>query len=304
MIGLGSKQTDYYHVKGTEQSFPVMRICGRQSGKKLLVTAGIHGGEYPGIEACRALYQQIDPSFLIGELILLPCVNTAAFFQRSAFLHPDTLENLNRCFPGKQHGTTTEKIAYWLMQDFILRSDFYLDLHSGDLPEQLTDFVYLPKASNSALQQIISAAANQLAHPFGVISKSQNGACNAAAMAGIPSLLIERGGYGSRHKTHSQSMVADVHAILSYLGMTAKTKKTKNSLEIKSQVIYQEAPVTGLWFPIYQAGQSFQRGDLLGQIEDFFGNCLWKCHAKKSGVILYQWYALPITEGDPLLAYG
>ena len=50
-------------------------ICGSCPGKTLVVTAGVHGCEYVGIETLNRLKKELDPIDLSGRIILLPLVN-------------------------------------------------------------------------------------------------------------------------------------------------------------------------------------------------------------------------------------
>jgi hypothetical protein len=62
----GQKVTDFLEVSGTDVRMPVTVVCGVNDGATLLVTAGIHGGEYP--ERLRAHQGQHDqpPRYVLG----------------------------------------------------------------------------------------------------------------------------------------------------------------------------------------------------------------------------------------------
>ena len=47
-----------------EVAMEVRVICGKEPGKTLVITAGVHGCEYVGIEAAKRLSEKIDPSGL------------------------------------------------------------------------------------------------------------------------------------------------------------------------------------------------------------------------------------------------
>ena len=47
-------------------------LCGAKPGWTLVVTAGVHGCEYVGIQALRTLAQELDPSAMAGNVVLLP----------------------------------------------------------------------------------------------------------------------------------------------------------------------------------------------------------------------------------------
>ncbi|MEF2879213.1 MAG: succinylglutamate desuccinylase/aspartoacylase family protein [Blautia sp.] len=78
---------------------PATFICGAKPGKTLLVTAGIHAGEYPGVAAVIRLAAQINPSQAEGNILLLPCVNTSGFWARTVAIIPEDGFNLNRHYP-------------------------------------------------------------------------------------------------------------------------------------------------------------------------------------------------------------
>ena len=58
-------------------------FCGKKPGKTLVVTAGVHGCEYVGIQALRRLAQELDPETLSGSVVLLPLANPSAFYAGS-----------------------------------------------------------------------------------------------------------------------------------------------------------------------------------------------------------------------------
>ena len=53
-------------------SLNALCLCGAAPGKTLVVTAGVHGCEYVGIQALRRLAADLDPARLSGNVILLP----------------------------------------------------------------------------------------------------------------------------------------------------------------------------------------------------------------------------------------
>lgn len=67
----GSKLRTMLPVPGTEIEIPLTIINGAFDGPTLLVTAGIHGGEYPGIAAAMELGRSLDPQEIHGSLIML-----------------------------------------------------------------------------------------------------------------------------------------------------------------------------------------------------------------------------------------
>ncbi|SES73216.1 hypothetical protein SAMN04487821_10286 [Enterococcus malodoratus] len=299
-----SAKNYYFQVRGTKLELPVTIIKGKKAGPTVLITAGIHGSEYPGIEAAKRLIKEIDPNRLVGNLLIFPCINQCAFFERTAFINPADGKNLNRCFPGNPAGTESERLAYVLETEVFYLADFYLDFHSGDLSEQLEAFVFVPGFGKDSVLQKARQAASYLNLPFGVVSKSRTGAYNHASIIGVPSLLIERGGYGERYAKDIAGFVDDAKRIMTHLGMLEHSLLKKKELKLLTQICYFDSTLTGLWTPVCKVGDLVKKGQLLGVTEDFFGNILGEYTAEQDGQILYQVASLPIVSGEVLIAYG
>jgi predicted deacylase len=120
---------------------PVTVIHGRQAGKVLAMVAGVHGFEFAPILAAERLAEAVDPATLSGTLVIVRIANIPGFEARSPFVNPVDRKNLNRVFPGNPQGTQTERIADHIAREVVARSDFLMDVHSGDGAEFLEAFV-------------------------------------------------------------------------------------------------------------------------------------------------------------------
>ena len=61
--------------RGDKKSFQINEIsgvafCGKNEGKTLLITAGVHGGEYVGIETCMRLTGELEPEKMYGNVVI------------------------------------------------------------------------------------------------------------------------------------------------------------------------------------------------------------------------------------------
>ena len=193
--GSGVKQTLPLPVT-SPYSVEMTVICGSRPGKNLVVTAGVHGCEYVGIETLNRLKRELEPAALSGRVILLPLVNPEGFYQGSKQTIPADGKNLNRMFPGKPDGTFSSQLARVLEETLYPEADFLMDLHGGDVNEALTPLVFFPASVPESLSAAASAAAESLSVPYRVASTSQNGLYSWAAQCGIPALLVERGDRG------------------------------------------------------------------------------------------------------------
>src|ERR1700745_1865667 len=120
---------------------PVISVSGAKPGPVLFVNAGVHGGEYPAIEAVIRLSKTLDPKKISGTVILMPVMNLPAFRSRTPFVCPIDNVNPNRVFPGDPSGSYSEQMTYALIHQFVVHADEYVDLHGGEIPEALVPFV-------------------------------------------------------------------------------------------------------------------------------------------------------------------
>ena len=66
---------------GEGLSLETVCFCGRRPGRTLVVTSGVHGCEYVGVETLTHLSEELDPEEMSGSLILLPLANPEGFYE-------------------------------------------------------------------------------------------------------------------------------------------------------------------------------------------------------------------------------
>ena len=71
----GQKVHGVYSVEGTDMVIPVTLINGTGEGKVLLLTAGVHPDEYPGIAAAIQLSNELRPEDISGGLVIVTMAN-------------------------------------------------------------------------------------------------------------------------------------------------------------------------------------------------------------------------------------
>lgn len=281
-------------------------ICGKLPGKTMLITGGVHSGEYVGIQACVELGAELQPEKTVGTIVILKVLNRPAFENRAGSLGLSDGKNLNRVFPGNPNGTEMERLAWAITKEVYPKVDYYIDLHSGDDFEALTPYVYYAGKAAQEVTEVSRKMAEQVDVPYMVRSMvSSGGAYNYAASKGIASILLERGGMGAWTSEEVNSDKRDVCNILSSLGMYQIRRDVRNYVPMEvTDVCYQAASEDGLWYPAAKPGDMVAEGALLGTIRDYDGKLRETCRAEYTGVVLYQTGSLQVTEGGPVVAYG
>lgn len=348
-------------VEGTDLWFPLAIIRGSQPGPTVVITAGIHAAEYPGIKAALELSYDLDFSTITGTVIIVAMANAAGFWRRSNSMVPGPYtstgidQNLNRIFPGNAQGSPDERLAAALFA-LIETADYYIDLHSGDSYESLIPHAYFcampadalgdgslgdnalgnkpldDEAAPTSRDKIDAADATSTAGTISTISSEYQQICtqsqemahcvkvpylvpffgyhggtaySEACKAGIPGILIERGGMGLCERVDVDNFKADVINLLRKLGCMHGVFDTyEDAQEILATQHFDAAHVTGVWSPRCKSGDSVYPNQVLGTITDPFGNTLETILAKGEGVILYQTESLNIIAGELAVAYA
>ncbi|HEY8012641.1 MAG TPA: succinylglutamate desuccinylase/aspartoacylase family protein, partial [Dongiaceae bacterium] len=199
--------------------WPYVAVNGALPGPAVLVTAGIHGSEYPSIDAAIRLGAALDPQQMRGQILCLPVMNPSAFWERAPYVSPVDNLNLNRVFPGKAKGSFSERVAHHLTQRAIRHADAYIDMHGGDLPEALVPFAIYHESGDAKLDAKSAAMAQAFGSPSLLIQRGADAPVSGLAYAtaagfGIPAILVEDGGAGQYDAGIAQGLLAGVENVL------------------------------------------------------------------------------------------
>lgn len=287
-------------------AIPVTHIHGHKEGPHVLITAGVHGGEYPGMAASMELASELTPDDITGTLTVVHVVNIGSFWERTSEIHPEDRKNLNRVFPGNPEGTVTEKIAWTLLNDYIKSADYYIDLHSGDIHEDLLSHVYYSKKCEEEVSHTSKEMAEVTGVPYMIPSQASGGAYNCAALNGVPCILLEHGCGGLCESEFVTAHKADVVRILRHLGLLstdaypefAPAKGPKET----GKVTYYNAKEDCCWRPAIKSGDRVKVGDLVGYATDLFGRHIRDYYAEDDGIALCVGTSLAMKK-DGVLAF-
>ena len=291
-------------LRDRDLSLPVTTIHGNSPGPRVLLTAGIHGCEYCSIQAAIELASELDQDVVAGRLTIVHLANASGFSERLSEIVAEDGKNLNRVFPGRDDGSQAERLAHLItsLQD---DADFYVDMHGGDLHESMHPLVFIPGVAEQWITDRAREAAKVLDVDVRVLSSATTGAYNSAALRGVPSLLIERGGNGVWSRAEVDAYKRDIRALLAHLQLLPPVTglPCREQREIRDAV-YLTSKDQGCWYPEVTPGAPVSRGTVLGTVRDIFGRAIDCYRAEKDGIILYMTVSLAVKAGTPLVAYG
>lgn len=254
-----TKKKILLHVPQTGMTIPATLICGRETGKTITVSAGVHSREYIGIEALIRLAQELTPENVQGTILLLHCCNYDGFLSRSADVVPHDGKNLNREFPGTVDGTQTQRLAAFLETEIIRNTDCLVDLHSGGFCENLIPHAYYHGAAKPEVCAASCRMARWTEAKYLVRSEARNGFYSHAGQCGVPAIILERGGCGLLLEDEVLADIADVKNILRGLEFLKDAPAISYSHTMVQNGRYLDAPASGCWYPRKKPGDQIQK---------------------------------------------
>jgi uncharacterized protein len=290
--------------------WPYLTIVGREPGLTFLLTAGIHAAEYTGTLAALRLAHQVQPEYVQGTIVIIPLLNRPGFFERSVYVNPEDGQNLNRAFPGKADGTWSERFAHHLLNDVVLHVDRAMDLHAGDMVEDLDPFLgYLATGnpdvdgkSREMIDAYTGARWVTCALPGGERAGMLYG---AAAQHGVPAILAESGGRGLPLEPDIQRHIDGVLNVWRTLGVVTDRPPARTAPpRMIARNEWLRSPHEGIFLCRVTPADQVVEGQALGEIVDLLGNHLVDIKAPASGVILFTVTSPAIKQDGLLLAVG
>jgi predicted deacylase len=269
---------------GTDIFVPLMVVNGAKPGPTLFLDSAIHGDEYEGSEAIRRLYRELDPARLKGAVIGIPIMNPLAYEVGNRVSPPDTL-NLNRCWPGKERGFFSERLAYCIMQ-VAKQADYAIDCHGGGNIMALAPVAIYRDIGGSAVAQ----RARELVRATGLdlVWMGAGGFANTFALEmqkiGIPSTCVEIIGEGRAREEVTWQFFGLFRSVMQWLKMIPGTPKLPKKV-IEFEGTFISAIHGGFYQQIVELKQMVKRGQLCGTVSDFYGEILEEIRAPHDGIV-------------------
>ena len=125
-------------------------IRGTKPGPTVAFVSGSHGTEYTSIIAMQRLIGRIDAKQLAGTVIIVPLINVASFTSMTPHVNPIDRKGMNSSYPGDPNGTQTDRALAAIANEVVRPADVVVDLHGGDLDEDLRPYSYWYRGGKAA----------------------------------------------------------------------------------------------------------------------------------------------------------
>jgi predicted deacylase len=286
-------------------------VHGAKPGPVLALVSGAHGTEYASIVAVSKLIQKLDPAEVSGTVILMPLVNVASFEQKVPHVNPVDGKSMNRFYPGKADGTQTERASFLITREVVEKCDYLIDLHGGDLDEDLRPYSYWTKTGN-AKQDAVSremVLAFGLDHIIVSVDRPKDPSAsryleNTATTRGKPSITVEAGRAGTVEADDVAALVNGCLSVMSYLRMLPGAPSPVENPVWIEDVKTATSEEAGLFYPSVRRGAYVEKGGKLGHVTDAFGRTVFEARSPAAGVVLYICAVPSMKKGDNIANIG
>lgn len=247
------------------------------SGPTAILLGGNHGDEYEGPIALGEIIRTLDPAQINGRIILLPALNTPAVLAGQRTSPVDGI-NLNRSFPGNEHGSISQQISNYVSDVLMPLGDAYLDLHSGGSSLNILPSAIIEPSSDPDLHQRNVAAVRAFGAPLTVVIDNlgePRTSTATAVRAGLVTVGTEMAGAGTVSLDALDICRKGVRNVLSHLGILEGPKHQPPArqqdeiiLRIPGHDGYVLATQNGVFEPFHGLGTQVEAGQQAGRIHD------------------------------------
>jgi predicted deacylase len=290
---------------------PVAVLHGVRPGPVLAVASGAHGSEYASILAVERLIETVNPADVSGTLILLPLINVPSFEKITPHVNPTDNKSMNRFYPGDPNGTQTDRASFVVTKEVVEQCDHLIDLHGGDLDENLRPYSYWTVTGNQKQDELSRALVLAFGLDHVIVSsdrpkdpKASRYLENTASTRGKASFTAEAGRSGPVSEADVAVLANGVLNVMAYLKMTQRSvTPVKNPIWFEP-VISVTAEQNGVFHPRVDRDARVTKGAPIGVVTDYYNRKIQEIIAPDSGIVLFI-RALPsLKKGDTIASIG
>ena len=294
---------------------PVAVIHGARPGPVVAFVAGSHGTEYSSIIAMQRLIPRIDASKLAGTVIVVPIINIASWTQMTPHVNPIDRKGMNGGYPGDASGTQTQRALALMTSQVVTPADVVVDLHGGDLDENLRPYSYWfrggkPAQDSAALKLIMAFGLDHI-----IVTDVDPSAPNAgrslsgqALVRGKTVLVAEAGRSGIVAPADVASLVEGSLNVLAALEMLHRPRTAvRRPVWLDGAGARVAADSAGVFIASVDRDARVKKGELLGYTTDFLGRKTGEIRSPIDGLVTFirgvpsMWARATLANVLPLL---
>lgn len=274
---------------------PVAVIHGAKPGPTVAFVAGSHGTEYASIVALQRLIPRIDARQLSGTVIVAPLLNIPSIESMTPHINPVDRKGMNSVYPGDSTGTQSQRALAAVTREIVIPADVVVDLHGGDLDEDLRPYSYWFRGGNAAQD----SAGLKLALAFGldhiIVTDVDPTAPNAGrslssqALVRKKTVLVAEAGRVGR--VDSADVKALVDGSLNVLGALKMIERSATTVRQPVWLAGAGARVAadsgGMFFAQVPRDTRVTQGQVVGYTTDYLGRKTGDVKAPIAGLVTF-----------------
>ncbi|MGR5236004.1 succinylglutamate desuccinylase/aspartoacylase family protein [Vibrio alfacsensis] len=269
------------------QHLPVSVFKGEKPGKKIMITAGVHGDEYNGVLAAQKTARELIGKEVAGTVTIVPTINLSGMLHHSRDFYsadPDcSPANLNRFFPGDAYGNEASRYLFALWNNLLKsNAELAIDLHT-----QTSGTVYpLYVFADFRIEQSLEMA--RLINPDAILNDPGDAGVLETVWNnnGIPSITIEVGMGRYTEQELIDRTVAGIFNILARHDVLAGEPDAVTPCIEGNDVVSIRAELGGFVLPQVKMMDIVEEGQLLAIQYDSFGDEIQRYTAPTNGTVL------------------
>ncbi|MGJ8638701.1 MAG: succinylglutamate desuccinylase/aspartoacylase family protein [Opitutaceae bacterium] len=280
---------------GANVSLPLMVWRAREPGPVIAITAAVHGDEINGTGAIRGLVQEPPFELKRGALILVPVVNIMGFERHSRYM-PDR-RDLNRCFPGRESGSLSARMAKLIFDEVIGRADYLIDLHTAavrrtNFPNVRTD------CSNPDCERLARVFGSEVivngSGPDGSLRKE-------AVRAGCPTIVLEGGEVWKVEPTVLDLTTRGISNVLIEMKMIDGIGEAPPHQVIVEETRWLRSETGGFLHFHVAPGDSVSKGQAVASSTSLLGSDNEVIRSPHNGIVMGMTTMPAVGAGDPVV---
>jgi predicted deacylase len=273
---------------------PIAVIRGAKPGPVVAFVAGAHGTEYTSIIALQRLISRIDAKALSGTVIVAPLLNVPSFLAMTPHVNPIDRKGMNAGYPGDANGTQTARALALVQQQIVVPADVVVDLHGGDLDEDLRPYSYWfrggrPAQDSAGLRLVMAFGLDHvIVNDIDANTNPGRSLSSQALVKGKTVLVAEAGRSGVVTPADVSALVNGSLNVLGELKMISRTVvPVKNPVWLSGASPRITAKQPGVFSAAVARDTRVKKGQILGHMTDFLGRPIGDVRSEIDGLVTF-----------------
>lgn len=300
---------------GSYCKVPLAIVNGAKDGPTLWIQCASHGNEYQGMAATQRLIKETDPADLSGALILVPVLNIIAF---NAQLRSSPVDGLdyNRNYPGAPPEKVmhilghTEAIIHTMVQEIQAHADAIIDTHDAGPLGDDTEIFYCTSPDEAVTRRTRAMAFSTgnpvireitLSNPE---DRRKYPGMLGTAINHIPNITVEVGGGCSINEGYAAEVHRQYTNVMKHLGILPGEPQIDGEPTFLNSTAMVRPRHGGILRMRIKVHQRVVKGEVLGEITDFFGNVVEELKSPIDGLIYAFRNAAVVATGQWCVSLG